>query len=297
MNAHQLDLFLDSREVTLANEVVAALSAHDHERTAQGIARLRAEAPARPDLPAFDSLYAFLELTRDIRTAGLDADALELIIEVLDSRIVPAAAVLGKAARSFLEFSWLQLARAAIHPFNPDRPHLHAADLFLRAGAYEAAEAAAGTIADGQTQRAVLRWQAIARYRLAGLRGARRHIFALAWHAADGFEDLLSELDDAPLRQDWLAFQAELEDADASWFPAWCLLRYPESVAAADLPPGSAAAAISIPALQACHRLISLLALEKQGHSRALVEQRARLKALDAGFFALYMRAREVQQR
>ncbi|MBP9804146.1 MAG: hypothetical protein KBE22_04480 [Candidatus Accumulibacter sp.] len=299
MNAHQLDLFLDSHEVTLANEVVAALCAHDRERTAQGIARLRAEAPARADLPTFDSLYAFLDLTREIDTAGLDADALELIVEVLNTRMIPAAAVLGKAAKGFLESFWRQLARAAIHPFNPDRPHLHAADLFLRAGAYEAAEEAAKTITGGQTQRAVLRWQAIARYRLAGLPGARRQIFSLAWHAADSFEDLLRELDDALLKQDWLAFQAAVEDTDASWFPAWYLLRYPESAAAidADLAPGSAPTAASIPALQACLRLIRILDLEKQGHSRALIEQRARLQALDAGFFAVYMRARDVQHR
>ncbi len=299
MNAYQLDIFLDSHEVTLANEVVAALCAHDHERTAQALARLRAEAPERTDLQTFDCLCAFLELTRQIHTAGLDADALERIVELLNSRIVPAAGVLGKAAKGFLEFFWLQLARAASYPFNPDRPQLHAADLFLHAGAYAAAEEAARAIPGAQTQGTVLRWQAIARYRLAGLQAARRQIFSLAWHAADRFDDLLRELDDALLNQDWLAFLAEVEDADASWFPAWYLLRYPETAAAigVDLASGSAPTAASIPALQACLCLLRILDLEKQGYSRALVEQRARLQVLDAGFFAIYMRARCVQHR
>jgi hypothetical protein len=299
LNAHQLDIFLDSHEVTLANEVVAALCAHDSVRTAQSIARLRAEAPERPDLPVFDSLHAFLELTREIHTAGLDADALELTVEVLNARIVPAAGILGNAAKGFLEFLWQQLARAATHSFDRERPQLHAAELFLRARAYDAAEAAAIGIAGAEADRAVLRWRAIARYRLAGLTGARGQIFAFAWYAPDAFPDLLRELGDSQLDKDWLAFKAEVEDHGNEWLPAWYLLRHPAARAemggerASGLPPAIG----SMPARQAFCLLTRILDLEKQGHSRALIEYRARLKATDAGFFATYMRSREVQHR
>lgn len=299
MNAHQLDIFLDSHEVTLANEVVAALCAHDSVRTAQSIARLRAEAPERPDLPVFDRLHAFLDLTREIHTAGLDADALELTVEVLKTRIVPAAGILGSAAKAFLEFLWLQLARAATHPFDRERPHLHAAELFLRAQAYEAAEAAAVGIAGAEAERAVLHWRSVARYRLAGLKAAWPQILALAWGAPDAFPDLLQELGDSQLDKDWLAFKAETEDHGNEWLPAWYLLRHPEASAemggerASGLPP----AIESMPARQAFGLLTRILDLEKQGHSRTLIEYRARLKATDAGFFATYMRSREVQHR
>ena len=299
MNAHQLDIFLDSHEVTLANEVVAALCAHDSERTAQSIARLRAEAPQRPDLAVFDSLNAFLELTREIHTAGLDADALELTVEVLNTRIVPAAGILGSAAKGFLAFLWLQLARAATHPFDRERPHLHAADLFLRAQAYDAAEAAAIGIAGADTDRAVLRWRAIARYRRAGLKAAREQIFAFAWYAPDAFPDLLRELGDSQLDKDWLAFKAEVEDSGNAWLPAWYLLRHPAVSAEIGSEPesGLPQAIESRPARQAFCLLTRILDLEKQGHSRTLIEYRARLKATDASFFAIYMRSREVQHR
>jgi hypothetical protein len=129
--------------------------------------------------------------------------------------------------RDFSHSFWLQLARAATHPFDRERPHLHAADLFLRAQAYDAAEAAAIGIAGADTDRAVLRWRAIARYRRAGLKAARGQIFAFAWYAPDAFPDLLRELGDSQLDKDWLAFKAEVEDSGNAWLPAWYLLRHP----------------------------------------------------------------------
>lgn len=297
MNAHQLDLFLDSHEVALANEVIAALRAHDGERAAQSIARLRSQAPERPDLPAFDSLCAFLELTREMGFPRVDRHGVELIVELLNNSVVAAAGVLGGAAKDFLHCFWRQLACAASEPFSPARPHLCAADLFLRAEAYEEAEAAAMVIPAAQTQSAVLRWRAIARYRLAGLKRARGQVLALACYAAEAFPDLLRELDDAPLNQDWLAFQADLDDPDTAWFAAWYLLRHPEAAAAIGdaLAAGSEQSAENVPALLACRVLTRILDLEKHGHSPALVEQRARLKAIDGAFFAAYMRTRDVR--
>lgn len=299
MNPQQLDLFLDSREVMRVNDLVAALSAHDSERAAQGLACLRAEVPGQPDLPAFESLYAFLEMTRQIDFSGPNSAALEAIVELLDRRIVPAAGVLGAAARDFFQGFWLQLARAANHPFDRDRPQCHAAGLFLRAQAYDAVEAVASGIVDAQTEPAVLRWRALARYHLGGLPAARWQIFSLAWYAADSFPDFLGELRDAQLDQDWLGFQAAVEELEVEWFPAWCLLQQPAVAAeiGSQLPPASEQAAASIPAMQACLLLIRIVALEKQGLSSALVEQRARLKAVDAGFFVDYMCSRELPPR
>ena len=81
--------------------------------------------------------------------------------------------------------------------------------------------------------------------------------------------------------------------------PAVFLLRQPSARAemggerASGVPPAIG----SMPVQQASCPLTRSLDLEKQGHSRTLIEYRARLKATDAGFFATYMRSREVQYR
>ncbi|MBE2258612.1 MAG: hypothetical protein H6942_00455 [Candidatus Accumulibacter sp.] len=298
---HQLDIFLDSREVTLANEVIAALLARDSESAAHGIARLRAEAPERSDLPCFDRLNDFLQLFQHADFSLLDADAIEVAVDVLATRIVPCARVLGRAGKDFLGFFWRRLAQAAGAPFDPERPQLHAAELYLRAEAYDRVEEAASAVAGHSRHPAVLRWRAISCHRRSGLRATRLPIFLFAWHAPASFVDLLGELDDSRLEKEWVAFQAEAEDLDASWFPAWLLLRHPAVLL--DLHVSLAgrfdehATAAEIPAMQACLLLVGILDLEKSGHSRRLVEQRAHLRAIDQGFFALYMQSRDVCYR
>ena len=294
----QLDIFRDSHEVALANEVVTALCAHDCQRAAQGIAALRGEAPGRPDLPALEMLSDFLALFEKPDFADLDANAIAVVVDVLSARIVPAARVLGnRQAKPFLAFFWKRLARAAGSAFDAQRPHLSAADLFLCAEDYAAAEEAAKAIVGHATHHALLRWRAIARYRLAGLKDARAEIFTAAWVHPERFPALLGELNDVLLNRDWSEFQAGTDDLDAAWFPAWYLNRHRD--AAGDIGAGlrrhEGQAVGRIPAMQACLLLARIIELEKRGHSRDLVSHRARLRALDAGFFVLYMRSRSVQ--
>ena len=172
-------------------------------------------------------------------------------------------------------------------------------DLFLHAEAYDAVETAANGIVGHARERAVLRWRAIARHRLSGLKGARPQIFFLAWHAAGDFPAVLKELNDPLLDRNWLDFQADLDDLDASWFPAWYLLRYPEAASdvGTTLVQSIDQGSQPVPAAQAFLLLTRILDLDKLGHSRALVEQRERLRAIEGGFFAAYMRSRSVQQR
>ena len=122
MSAEQLDLFLDSGNTTLTNEVITALCAHDSARAAQSIARLRAEAPAHRDLAAFESLYAFLTLflqsLREADSSGLPPEVIATLRELLDTRVTPLATVLGNAAGGFLRGFWLLLARAADQPLS-----------------------------------------------------------------------------------------------------------------------------------------------------------------------------------
>ena len=304
MTSHQLDLFLDSREVTLANDVVAAFRTGDCGRVQDSLAALRAEAPARADLAAFGVLLAFLERDRESDCASLDSDRLEQLVGVFDTDVAPASRALGGEAQGFLNRTCRKLAAAAARqPFDRARPQTHAAALYLRAQAHAEAEAAAAaaasSFADGWRDPVILRWRALARYRVGGLQAARWQILSLAWFAADSFPELLRELAAPQLESDWRRFQAETEVPDATWFPAWCLLTQPELAAAlaGEISPPLRQAAAGIRGLLAFVVLTGILAIEPGGYSRALIEERARLQAIDAGFFAAYMRSRAVGHR
>ena len=304
MTSHQLDLFLDSREVTLANDVVAAFRTGDCGRVQDSLAALRAEAPARADLAAFGVLLAFLERDRESDCASLDSDRLEQLVGVFDTDVAPASRALGGEAQGFLNRTCRKLAAAAARqPFDRARPQTHAAALYLRAQAHAEAEAAAAaaasSFADGWRDPVILRWRALARYRVGGLQAARWQILSLAWFAADSFPELLRELAAPQLESDWRRFQAETEVPDATWFPAWCLLTQPELAAAlaGEISPPLRQAAAGIRGLLAFVVLTGILAIEPGGYSKALIEERARLQAIDAGFFAAYMRSRAVRHR
>jgi hypothetical protein len=304
VTSHQLDLFLDSREVTLANDVVAAFRTGDCGRVQDSLAALRAEAPARADLAAFGVLLAFLERDRESDCASLDSDRLEQLVGVFDTDVAPASRALGGEAQGFLNRTCRKLAAAAARqPFDRARPQTHAAALYLRAQAHAEAEAAAAaaasSFADGWRDPVILRWRALARYRVGGLQAARWQILSLAWFAADSFPELLRELAAPQLESDWRRFQAETEMPDATWFPAWCLLTQPELAAAlaGEISPPLRQAAAGIRGLLAFVVLTGILAIEPGGYSKALIEERARLQAIDAGFFAAYMRSRAVGHR
>ncbi|MCM8612075.1 hypothetical protein [Accumulibacter sp.] len=300
MSARQLDLFRDSREVALVNDVIAAFRAGECERARYALAALRAEAPKRSDLAAFAVLLAFLAMLRDTDFATLDGDRVEELLGEIDADVAPAARALGSEAKGFLDRIWTRLATAvACRPFDPARPQIHAAALYLRAQADAEAEAAASPIADGWNDPVILRWRAFARCRDGGLQAARWQIFSLAWFATDSFPQLLAELAVPQLESDWRRFQSAIEMPDASWFPAWCLLPHPEFAAAlaGEISPAIRGAAAGIPGLGAFLALTKILAIEPGGYSRELVEERARLQAIDAIFFAAYMRSRAVRHR
>ncbi|MEF8729052.1 MAG: hypothetical protein V5B34_12695 [Accumulibacter sp.] len=300
MSARQLDLFLDSREVVLVNDVVAAFRAGECARARNALAALRAESPERSELAPFAVLLAFLEKLRESDFATPDGDGLAQLLGEIDAVVVPATQALGSEARGFLDRIWRRLATAAAgQPFDPARPQIHAAALYLRAHAGAEAEGAASRIADGWNDPLILRWRALARYRVGGLQAARWQIFSLAWFATDSFPQLLAELSAPELESDWRRFQSAIEMPDASWFPAWCLLPHPEFVAAlaGEISPPIRRAAAGIPGLGAFLALTKILAIEPGGYSRALVDERARLQAIDATFFAAYMRSRTVRHR
>lgn len=291
----QLDLFLHSRAVTLANEAIDALSARDAAHAAASLDGLRREAPDHPALPALDTLTGALAGWRE---PGADPAAIFRAVQWLDDEIAPAAGqALGPAAQALVRGFFHDLAGAARGlGYEPARPTAHRAWLCLRCGEWAEAEEAARAIPGSNRNPDALHWLGVARYRRYGLAAARASLFALAWHAPHRLPSILAELGDELLDRDWQAFEGaceweSVEEAELpAWFPAWYLLAHP--VVAKEL---SDAASPDTPPANAARLLVELAELERQGNQRRLVCQREQLRRLNPEFFSLYMARRAVQ--
>jgi hypothetical protein len=285
----QLDLFLDSQAVTLANDAIGALAARDAERASAALGRLRAEAPTYPGIDALERLAIALAAWSAPRA---DAAAIECAVDWLERNVAPAAdQTLGEGSRRFIAAFFRDLADAARGlAYEPARPRAHRAWLCLRCGEWEEAMTAAETIAEPGATPDVIHWRCVARYRCEGLGAARPELFALAWRAPSRFRLVLAELADELLQGEWQRFESasEWESVNESelpeWFPAWYLLEHPAAGAAF-----RDAAFPASPAAEATRLLLDLLELEKRGHAQRLVGKRARLRELNRELFALYM--------
>jgi hypothetical protein len=295
VSATQLDLFLDSEAVVLANELAAALLAHDAARAIVRLREARPEELEHPELPALSTLTQVLS---DWRVPERDTQAIAKAVARLDGEVVPAAqSALGLQAPRFLGHFFAQLAELADGlAYDPAHHSAHRASLCLRAGDFDSAERAALAIPHWRETPDALLWLTIARYHLRGLEAARDTLFAFAWRAPDRIEHVLTELADELLERDWRAFEAasDWESLPASelpaWFPAWYVMEHPAVAGTVD-----STLSPEAPAAEATRLLARLLDLEKEGNSRALAVSRARLRTLNAELFALYMARRTVR--
>ena len=291
----QLNLFLDSRAVTLANEVIDALSARDAVGAAVSLDRLQREAPDHPALPALETLAGALA---GWRKPDADPAAIVGAVQWLDTKIAPAAGqALGPAAQAFVGGFFRDLADAARGlAYEPARATAHLAWLCLRCGEWADAEEAARAIPGSTQNPDALHWLCLARYRRDGLAAARSSLFALAWYAPQRLPSVLAELGDELISRDWWAFERarEWDSVDEAelpaWFPAWYLLEHP--VVGKEL---SDAAFPDTPPANAARLLVELVELERQGNQQKLVGQREQLRRLNPDFFSLYMSRRAVQ--
>ncbi len=291
----QLDLFLDSRAVMLANDAIDALAARDAGRAGVALERLRSEAPDHPALPA---LRTSVRRLAEWRRPGTDPQAILFTVRWLDEELAPAARqVLGDAASAFVAEFFREMAQDARGvAYEPAHAQSHCAALCLRCGEWAQAEAAAAAIPGATRRSDPLQWLTVARYRQNGLVAAQPTLFALAWHAPHRLAAVRAALADEPLEREWQAFEracdweSVAEDELPAWFPAWFLVEHPVAgkelgdVAFPDSPPASAA-----------RLLVALLALERRGDQRRLAGERERLRRLNRELFALYMARREVR--
>lgn len=294
--ATQLDLFLDSRAVVLANEVGERLLARDAAGAESALFELER---AGGDHPALAALGLLVQFAVDWQPPPTHIPDLARAVARVEQQVAPAASLaLGTRGVALVQNYYRDLAAAAVGlPYDPAHPSAHAAYLWQRCGDFAASEQAAQRIPHWQETPDALHWCSMARYGLRGLIAARPTLFALAWRAPGQVDRVVAELADDALERDWRAFescdwpatpQAEL----AAWFPAWYLTQHP--AAAADI---ALAGSHDSAAGRATQLLVRILDLEHDGNSRELLHLRKGLRDLSPDIFSLYMARRTVFHR
>ena len=289
----QLDIFEDSRDQMLRNDVLHALERRDAAAARQAWQQFAAEYADDATLAPLDRLVHALERPE---TALFDAAPQAAVaLRLLQDDLVPAAQRLWSAAAAdaWLAPLWAQLARRAARlAFDAAAPELHAAALWLRAGQPAEAAEAVAHIASWRRIPAPLAWMTEAVHRRDGLDASWALLAELAWLAPERFDALLRRLGDPLLdrlrRQFDAAYEGDGPSGDAAWFPAWVLCEKPALAALI----GQAQPGLKRAPERAMRLLLDLLQLERQGRQHDLILRRRQLRDLQPALYAAYMKSR-----
>ncbi|MEX3937257.1 hypothetical protein AB4Y32_36935 [Paraburkholderia phymatum] len=298
----QLDIFADSRDVMLRNDVLEALQRREAAAARTALERLAGEYPDDGALPALTVLVGELEHASTAPFA--DHASLAVARRHLEGEVVPAArrVLPAQTVQSWLAPSWRALARrAASLPFRgadaADHAGSHAAPLCLLAGDAAAACTAVESIESWWRIPAPLAWMTEARYRTNGPDAAWPLLAELAWLAPARFPMLLRVLGDASLDALRRRFDAEFpgigETGDYAWFPAWLVLAKPALAGRL----GEARVQRDQAASRATALLGEILRREHEGDQHELVSLRQEFSRLHPALFDTYMATRKVQHR
>ncbi len=289
----QLDIFADSRDRMLLNDLAAAVSQHDAAAARHASAALRSEFPDDGHLPAAELLIAALDDTGTAPWHDL-ADALAARAHITHTLALAANTLLGAGtATPWLAARWRSAAqRAAALPYRADAAAAHAAALWLEAGAWANAAAAAERIDAWRHLPQPLAWVAQARWRQHGADAAWPLLAELCWLAPQRAQALVAACDDAAVRKLARRFDTAFEPAAAAggwaWWPAWLLVEQPLLARPLDT-----AQTDGEQAPERCFKLVqSLLRLERAGRHHEVIEHRRRLQQASAPLFAAYMATR-----
>lgn len=234
----QLDLFQDSRDQLLEDQVRTALTARRIDAAHAALTRLMSLDPRHP------RLRRYLRLMQTVEDLPGLAPAEQL--GELESMEPDARDLLGHRARDLLSPLWAALAEVlAGLPFDPESPRLHASYAWARAGRHPQARQAAESDPDWRRWPALLLAHAETCRRTGDQAALRRDWAVLCWQHPAEAERALAAKDQADTRIHglWLQFAEADLDLDTQSFPAWLLLAEPATVAAvpADLAPSGAA--------------------------------------------------------
>jgi len=294
----QLNIFDDSRDVMLRNDVVSALERCDAPAARAALNRFMEEYPSDETLAPLGILSAAVAQRGEALFA--DHEALRAAEAELSDHVEPTARRMfgAKSGAAWLNGAWRELARRSARlAFREGERELHAAPLWLRGGDWEAADRAATAIASWRRIPAPLAWVIEARHRRQGLEAVWPLLCELAWMSPDCFGRLLGRLADSALtqlRKDFDAgFEAEGTSADLAcdlacdlaWFPAWVLADKPRL---APLLRQAMAGQDSAPE-RGMRLLLQLTGLGKQGRQADIVERRQALQALQPSLYGAYL--------
>jgi len=288
----QLDIFENSRDVMLRNDVIHALEQRDAAVARDACDRLAQEYPADESLTALRALVE--ELGGTARNSFGSQLALRQARQAVEELQPMAQRIFGpEGGMKWLTPLWEDLAlRAEVLPFKADSAQDHAASLWLRAGNWKAAAQAVATIESWRRIPTPLAWMTEARLQMFGLQATWPMIAELGWLSPGRLTDLLHRAEDPMLSALVRKFEADFEGAgdgdDAAWFAAWVLTDRPDIARHV-----SAAQAAQHSAPERAFRvLIELLGLEHQGRQRDIVERRKALRDLHPSLYAAYMKTR-----
>jgi hypothetical protein len=287
----QLDLFLDSRDTQLRNDAVAALRRRDGGALREAASRLRAEFPDDAALADLDLLVGVIG--HEDAHAASPARITERLA-FIDARLAPALRRLfgEDSASRWLEPLFRDLAASpAARAFRREHASTFAGALLLRAKDLVAARAAVERIASWRRIPEPLAWMTEIAWRENGPAEYWPLSAELSWIAPSLFDSLLPCAAPEAVRRLHGAFLSEFEadddDGDSAWFPAWLLVEHGELLEylrpVEPHPSNPARCAVL---------LVNLLIGERQGLSSRLVEQRQQLRSLAPRLFTRYMALR-----
>lgn len=291
----QLDIFNDSRDVMLRNDVLQALCKRQPAPAQSAWQKLRNEYPDDVHLSALQLLIGALAAFNgraDKPVALLpDHAALQRLQDALQQQMGP------NDARAWLRPFWQELvARAVNLPFSARYEGQHAVPMLLHLQDWAGAMDAAGRIASWRRIPAPLAWMAQAKLHALGLAGSWPLLAELAWLSPRRLEGLIQSSQNAPLQRLKDQFDASFEPADdapdgsqdLAWFPVWVLTQRAQDVVHLSLArPGQQRAPE-----QAFRLLVNLLGLERQGRHHDVVAYRKQLRDCNGWLYGVYMRTR-----
>jgi hypothetical protein len=289
----QLDIFADSRDVMLRNDVLSALQRYDARETQQTLRRLSDEYPDDDCVPQLTELASALDRRSTIAFSNHQVAA-EARCALVEKTRPAALRMWGEhAGTRWLLPLWHDLAqRAASLPFRADSIDTHAAALWLLAGVWAAARDAVLTIESWRRIPASLAWMAEASYRLDALEQTWPLLAELAWLAPDRCAGLVDRMGDksldALLKKFYATFEGAGDTTDIAWFPAWILIEKP---ALARVLTAAQPSTQTSPE-RAMRLLLELLSLERQGRHYDVLDYRKKLQGLHASLYLSYMSTR-----
>lgn len=286
----QLDIFADSEPVQRANDLIAALARFDYMASRQAMRNLVAADPSHEALDKFQVLCDFLEHWIKYLAESDSSDIAATISseeKLIREQIIPASIVMGAKSNVLIRKCWESLAWLSEKVnIDPKQIHCFAAELYLRAGQFHDVVRTAKVIPGADMRSAVQRWLALGYAGCGETEHARSATLRFAWLSPQEFDDFVDEMHDTVLARDWNNCQADLDDLDATWFPAWCANEKVAGTLIQD----------NFPACEgsSAYKLVVSLGLrERNGICRTVFEERARLKQLNESFFAFYMKRRD----